>query len=621
MRGRRLPRAADRATVWFSGNMERKERSEPVRLFPYLSSLRPYLVRYRGELVKGFACILVQSAASLAIPWMLKRGIDGVQHGAEPGFLLRTAGAIVGLSVVSGVFLFLKRWILIGASRFVEFDLRNDFFRHLETLPVSFYHRNRTGDLMARATNDLNAVRDVVGPGIMYGLTTAATVVPAFIIMLRLDPVLSVATLAPLPFMVVLVSRLAGEVHRKSLRVQNQYGSLSNTAQENIAGIRVVQSYVQEESEKSWFGVMNREYLDRNLALIRYRSFFQSSIAFVLGLGSLLLLWVGGMRVIQDRVTLGELVAFMGYLAQLTWPFIAVGWVISMLQRGEAAMQRILEVWKEEPDIRDGAGALAVPRPNGNGATRGEIVLENVGFGYPGGPPVLSGISVRIPAGTALAIVGRTGTGKSTLVHLIPRLYDPSEGRILLDGHDVRDLPLADLRKSIAFVPQDTFLFSDTLENNIRFGREGASAEEVREAALLARLGPDLEGFRHGIATRVGERGVTLSGGQKQRTALARALLKNAPVLVLDDALSSVDKSTEQDLLETLRSQASERTMILIAHRISTVRLADQIIVLDGGRIAERGTHAELMARRGLYAELARRQALAEELDQTDVAR
>lgn len=583
-----------------------------MRIFPYLRELRPYLRRYRGRIALGYLCIIAQSGLSLAVPWLLKRGVDAIQGGDEPNTLLRIAALIVGASAASGIFLFLKRWILIGASRLVEYDVRRDLFAHLQSLSLSFYHRQRTGDLMARATNDLNAVRDVVGPGLMYGLTTATVVVAAFILMLRLDPILTAATLLPFPLMAVVVSRFAQEVHRRSLRVQDQYGVLSNVAQENIAGIRVVQSYGQEKAEEENFAEQNEAYLVRNLDLIRYRALFHGSIGLVLGGGSLLLLWVGGMRVIRGGVTLGELVAFMGYLSQLTWPFIAVGWVISLVQRGEAAMQRMLAVWREVPEIRDGPRVPA-------GRPRGTLRFERVSFAYPGGAPVLCGIDLEIPAGTAIAIVGRTGSGKSTLASLVPRLVDPTEGRVLLDGVDLREYRLADLRGAVGVVPQDPFLFSDTLAENIRFGRADASAEEVRRAAGLARLGPDLETLTRGLDTVVGERGVTLSGGQRQRTALARALLKEAPILVLDDCLSSLDKSTEEELLQTLRGVSRGRTVLLIAHRVSTVRDADQIVVLDAGRIVERGTHGELLRLGGLYADLARRQALAEELEATDV--
>jgi ATP-binding cassette, subfamily B, multidrug efflux pump len=583
-----------------------------VRLFPYLGSLRPYLARYRGEIVKGYLCILVQSGASLTVPWILRRGINKIQAGAEPSIMMWVGVWILGLSLVSGIFLFLKRWILIGASRLVEYDLRRDYFDHLLKLSLSFYQRNRTGDLMARATNDLNAVRDVVGPGLMYGLTTITVTTASMVLMLRLDPVLALATLIPFPLMAVVVSRFAQEVHRRSLRVQNQYGILSNAAQENVAGIRVVQSFAQEEPEKAHFAEQNRAYLTANLSLIRYRSLFFASIAFVLGGGALILLWAGGARVIAGKVTLGDLVAFMMYLSQLTWPFIAVGWVIAMIQRGEAAMQRLLQIWQEIPEIRDGPVHLP-DRP------RGEITLERVTFSYPGGEPVLNQVDLHIPAGTSLAVVGRTGSGKTSLINLISRLYDPQEGRVLVDGHDLRELSLSDLREALGVVPQDPFLFSESIEANIRFGREDATEEEVIRATNRAGLDPDLATLQKGLRTRVGERGVALSGGQRQRAALARALLKDPSILILDDALSSVDKSTEEALLQTLRQVAAERTVLLIAHRISTVRDADQIVVLDGGRITERGTHDELLQLGGLYADMARRQALAEELENLDV--
>lgn len=601
-----------------------KNRRANMPLFPHLGTLKPFLVRYRRQIVLGYVCVALQSGSALVVPWLLKRGVDAIQRGASPSFLLRTAVMILALSAFSCIFLFLKRWVLIGASRLVEYDLRQDFFAHLQRLSLSFYSRHRTGDLMARASNDLNAVRDVIGPGLMYGMTTLTIVAVSLVLMLRIDPVLAAATLVPFPLMAVVVSRFAQEVHRRSVKVQDQYGVLSNAAQENIAGIRVVQGYCQEGAEAEHFARENRAYMDRGLDLIRFRALFQGSIAFLLGGGSLLLLWIGGIRVIRGGVTLGELVAFTAYLSQLTWPFIAVGWVISLVQRGEAAMQRIQRIRDEVPEIRGGTRAL--PRP-----VRGELRFEGVSFRYGTGAEVLHAIDLVIPAGTVLAITGRTGSGKSTLLNLLPRLHDPSSGRILLDGIDLRELDLEGLRRAIGVVPQEPFLFSDTLAENIRFGRASAPMEEVLRAARLARLEDDLAGFQQGIETRVGERGVTLSGGQRQRTALARALLKDPPVLLLDDPLSAVDKNTEEALLRSLRQVAAGRTVIIVAHRISTVRAADRIVVLDApegehglpggraGRIAEIGTHDELIAAGGLYAELARRQALAEELEESDV--
>lgn len=580
--------------------------------FRSLRHLLPYIRHHRGALLAGTGFMLAKTALFLSIPWILRQGIDAISRGESTSVLARTALWIVVVSALGGFFLYWQRWIIIGASRRIEYELRDDFFGHLIGLSIPFFHQHRTGDLMARATNDLNAVRDVVGPGLMYAMNTVATVLLSLVLMLRLDPPLTVAVLVPFPIMAVLVARFSAEVHRRSLRVQDEYGDLQNAAQENLAGIRVVQSYVQEAAEIEFFTARSASYLDANLALIRYRSLFHTSVAAVLGVGALVLLWVGGVRVISGALTLGTLVAFMGYLSQLTWPFIATGWVVSLLQRGEAAMERMRSVWTARPEIVSGETRLERP-------VRGELVLEGVSFSYPGHPLVIRDLDLRIASGTSLAIVGRTGAGKTTLVQLLCRLYDPTAGRITLDGHDLRTLSFDDLRGAIGVVPQDAFLFSDTLAANVRFGREDASDEEVWTALEEAGLRSEVSGFPRGLETRIGERGITLSGGQRQRTALARVLLQGAPVLILDDALASVDKETEAGLWTTLRSAPRSRTLILISHRISTVRDLDQVIVLGEGRIAEQGSPAELLARGGLFAEMARRQQLAEELESVDV--
>ncbi|MCA9728521.1 MAG: ABC transporter ATP-binding protein [Candidatus Eisenbacteria bacterium] len=647
-------------------------RRPTIQLFPYLQALGPYLRRYRGPLLRGYLWIVIRSALALAVPWILKQAIDDLTHGHGERIGMRAA-LIIGASVTSGIFLFLMRWTIIGISRKIEYDLRRDFFGHMVGLSVPFYLRTRTGDLMARATNDLSAVRDVLGPGLMYGLNTSTTVIASIVLMVRLDPVLAFGALLPVPVLAYFVSRFAHETHRRSMLVQEQYGELSNVAQENLAGIRVVQGYVQEEAESLHFDVMSREYFERNMSLVRYRSAFTSTVAVLTGSGTLILLWLGGARVIQGHLTIGALVAFMSYLSLLTWPFISIGWIISSVQRGEAAMKRMLEVWHQQPEIVGGA-AVAPARP-------GRLVFENVGFSYPSESllfagsasgatngraaatngrsvttngqaaatnrpstaatkppstgtvdgngdgshppaasprPVLADIDLEIEGGTTVAIVGRTAAGKSTLVQLLPRLYDATQGRILLDGVDLREYDLADLRSRIAMVPQDSFLFSDTLANNLRFGREDAADAEIEEALSMARLLDEVQEFPKGLQTRVGERGITLSGGQRQRMALARALLKDPPILILDDALSAVDKVTEEHLLRTIRTAREGRTLLLIAHRISTVRQADQIVVLHEGRIAERGTHDELIARDGIYADIAQRQALEDALSQDD---
>jgi len=582
-------------------------------LFPHLRPLGRYLNRYRRDVAFGYLMMLGKSAGILTIPWLVRTGIDRVGEGAPSRELLTLSLWMLAASVAAGVFMYGMRWTLIGMSRRIEYDLRNDFFAQLISLSPSFFHRHRTGDLMARATNDLNAVRDVVGPGLMYALNTFTLVVASVVLMLQIDPILTLAVLAPFPVMATLVAYFSGEVHRRSLAVQDEYGRLQNAAQENLAGIRVVQANVQEAAETIHFTERSRLYRESNVALIRYRALFYATVAAVVGVDSLVLLWVGGARVISGALTIGGLVAFMAYLSQLTWPFIATGWVVSLLQRGEAAMQRILEVFQARPEITDGETVLS------REAVRGAIRWEDVSYRYADGPWVLRHVSFEIPAGATVAVVGRTAAGKSTLAQLLPRLVDPDEGRILLDGHDLRALRTADLRRAVTIVPQEGFLFSDTLAENIRFGRPDVSDADVEAAARLAGLWTDIDSFPHGLETRVGERGITVSGGQRQRTALARALLMDAPVLVLDDALASVDKETEARLWADLRRVRFGRTTLVITHRASTAREADQIVVLEQGSILEHGSPDELLALGGAFADMSRRQELTEQLEAVDV--
>lgn len=580
-----------------------------MKPFPYLRALAPYLRAHRRDLVWGMVWVLLKSAAILAVPWILKHGIDRVEAGAGSRELLLHALAILTAAAVSGVFLYAMRWVLIGLSRKVEYEVRRDFFGHLVGLSTPYFLRQRTGDLMARATNDLGAVRDVLGPAIMYGLNTTVTVVASAVLMFRLDPWLALASLAPVPVLAYAVARFAREMQERSIQVQNEYGKLSNAAQENLAGMRVVQSYGQEAAEERHFAEASRAYLERNMSLARYRALFTSTTSVLALVGTLVLLWAGGARVISGKITLGELVAFFGYLSQLTWPFISIGWIVSVIQLGEAAMKRMLEVWEVTPEIVGGDRRLPP------GAAR-RLTFRDVGFRYGEGPWVLRHVDLEVPAGATVAIVGRTAAGKTSLVQLLARLQDPTEGSIEIDGVALHELPLAHLREQIGMVPQDGFLFSDTLANNLRFGKEEAGEDELWRALGLARIEAEVREFPSGLETRIGERGITLSGGQRQRVTLARALLREPPILVLDDALSAVDKVTEESLLRTIREVRRGRTLLLIAHRISTIRQADLVVVLEGGRVAELGTHDELLRRGGIYADMARRQALHEALEE-----
>ena len=583
-------------------------------LLPNLYELREYLRLHRRAYVVGYIYVVATSAFSLAQPWVLRAAVNRLER-AGLGGMLRYALWLVGLAALSAIFLYLMRKKLIGVSRRIEYQMRGDFFAHLQTLSLSFFHRQQTGDLMARASNDLNAVRDCLGPGIMYGMNTVTVVLASSVLMLRLDPVLTICTVIPLPILAYLVRHFSGEMYRRNRAVQDQYGVLSSALQENLAGIRVVQSYVQGPFEEAHFDGLSRRYMKLGFRLIRYRSLFAAMMGSLVGFLMLVLLWVGGLRVIQGAIGLGEFIAFMAYLGMLAWPFIALGWILAMVQRGEAAMARILEIRRQTPEIRD-AVALLPARP-----LRGAIEFRALHFRYaPESPEVLAGLDEKIPAGTTVAIVGRTGSGKSTLVSLIPRLYDPTAGEILLDGVDARNRSLQEIRAAIAVVPQESFLFSDTLRANILFGRPEASEEELQCVVRRACLERDLADFPHGLDTLVGERGITLSGGQRQRVALARALLANPRILILDDAFSSVDKITEAELLESLRGNRGDCTTILIAHRISTVREADRILLLKDGAIAESGTHEELVTLGGLYAAMERRQRLAEEIEDAAIA-
>jgi ATP-binding cassette, subfamily B, multidrug efflux pump len=568
--------------------------------------LLPYLKRYRWGFVVGALCILLSNGAQAGLPRVIGNAAQSLESGVSRHKLLIFTLQVLALAVVRGIFLFLTRWIVIGISRDIEFDLRNDLFAHLETLSYSYYQRTRTGDIMAKATNDLNAVRMLMGPAIMYSANTIVFTAAALWFMVHNSPKLTMYAVLPLPIISVTIQYFGRRIHERFERIQAMFSDISARAQENFSGARVIRAYVQEEAEIASFESANLEYVARSLKLVRLMGMLWPTLELMLGLALVLVLWIGGREVLAGRMQIGAFTAFNIYMMQLTFPIIALGWVVNIFQRGTASLVRLNEIFEEKPAIKDEIEAK-------DRQVSGEIEFRGVNFAYDG-KRVLRDLNLRIPAGSSMAIVGPTGSGKSTLVNLIARVYDAGPGMVLIDGRPIRDFSLASLRKHIGFVPQETFLFSDRIRENIALGVESATDQEIHAAADAANIAVDIEGFAEGYETMVGERGITLSGGQKQRTAIARALIRNPRILILDDALSSVDTHTEDKILNHLREVMRGRTTIFISHRVSTVRNADRIAVLHGGQIVELGTHDELLALNGYYSDLYNKQLLEEEL-------
>ena len=584
----------------------------PVRL------LIPYIQRYRREYLLGFGSLALCSTLFSVAPRVLQLAVDDLSAGVTSTKLILYAAVLIVIAGLAGYFRYQMRRIIVSASRGVEYDLRNDFFAHLERLPVSFFQQNRTGDLMSRATNDLSSVRMMIGPAVMYLANTIITAVVSLFLMFSLDVRLTLIVLLPLPIVSITVRMFGTAIHKTFEEVQEKLSDMSAIAQESLTGVRVVRAYRQEEPEIARFRESNLEYLRHNRRLSRLQGAFFPTMSLFLGVSALLALWLGSRDVMSGRITVGELVAFNAYLAQLAWPMIAFGWVTNLLERGLASWKRMLLVMETVPAIRDESPRASQDQPQTvqNPPIAGSIEFRHLTFRY-GEREVLKDVSFTVKAGQTVAIVGGTGSGKSTLVNLLPRIQDPPRGTVFIDGRDVRDIPLSDLRGAIGFVPQEPFLFSETLAQNVAFGVPGLDEthpERVEAAATIARLDKDVRDFPQSYQTMVGERGITLSGGQKQRAAIARAVVIDPRILILDDALSAVDTYTEEEILSRLRDVMKARTSIIISHRISTVREADQIVVLHEGRLVEKGKHEELIRLGGVYAELHKKQLLEEEL-------
>ena len=577
-----------------------------------LFSLKKYFIRYKSKLLWGMVYMVFSDALAVYVILLSKNAINALTPKVTIPILVYYASMIILVTFIAGIFRFFIRQTIIVASREIEFDVRADFWEHIQKLPLRYFQNNSTGNIMSHATNDINAVRTFLGPAVMYSMDTLINLVITLAMMISISPSLTLYSVLPLPFLSIIVYKIAKLIHAKFTLIQERFSELTTKAQENYSGIRVVKSYVREANEIKDFESLSKGYLQRNMDMIKIQSYLQPSLTFVFSLSTIVVIWVGGIKIIHHSLNLGDIVAFLMCLSNLTWPVIAFGWVTNMVQQGEASMKRLNKIFAEAYEIKDDAGT-----DNLKTELKGKIEFKNVSFRYGEQLPyILKDVNLEIPAGSTLAIMGYTGEGKTSFINLIPRLYDCNECEVLIDGLNVKTIPLQTLRTNIGLVPQESFLFSDTITNNISYGLRKINKEKVIESSKIAHFDKDVESFPEAYETIMGERGITLSGGQKQRACLARALSVDPKILILDDSFSAVDTNTEEEILNSLREYMKDRTSIIISHRISTVKDADKIIVLSNGKIAEQGTHDELIETAGIYADLYYKQLLEKELEE-----